>query len=230
MQINFIHKSFLFALAILMFSCNKVNTDIVAKVNNYPISMSELRYWMLLQRAEVYNYYYREYGINDSDDFWEEKIEGKSPLEMLKELALEKAVRIKIQQILALEKGIVDQIDFNQIISKMEGENLRRKEKVEKGEVIYGQLEFTERTYFALEFDKMLLKLKPELLKSELNPSEEELELLVKNKEFPLEDHYGFYKMQYVEENYEQYIDSLVERAEIELNKKNWGAIDADFN
>jgi len=213
-----------------MFACNKENTNIVASVNQYPIYKSELRYWMLLQRAEVYNYYYKEFGIVDSDDFWEQKVEGVSPLEMLKRLALEKAVRCKIQQILALEKGLVDQIDFDEIISKMAVENIRRKEKVENNEVVYGQIEFTERTFFAHEFDKMILKLKPELLKSELKPSEKDLESLIKNKDFSLEDNYGFYQMQYVEENYEQYIDSLVAMAEIEMNTKNWNAVDADFN
>ena len=107
MRVKFLHKSFLLLIAILLFACNKDNTNIIARVNEYPISTSELRYWMMLQRAEVYNYYYEEFGIIDSDDFWEQKIEGNSPLDKLKELALEKAVRCKVQQILALERGIV---------------------------------------------------------------------------------------------------------------------------
>ncbi|MCF8381591.1 MAG: hypothetical protein K9H49_18605 [Bacteroidales bacterium] len=216
-------------LAILVLACNKENTNVIAHVNQYPISKSELKYWMLLQRAEVYIFFYEEYGIIDSDDFWEQKVEGDSPLDKLKELALEKAVRCKAQQILALEKGIVKQIDFDQIISNMDDENKRRKAKVEKGEVVYGQLEFTKRTYFAHEFDKMILKLIPELIKSELKPSEEDLKSLIKNEDFSLEDNYGFYQMQYAEKNYQQYIDGLVEKAEIEINRKNWKAVDAFF-
>ena len=224
------YKCFLLVIITSLFACHRVNNDVVALVNHYPISSSEFKYWMLLQRAEVYNYYYEEYGIIDSDKFWEQKINQKSPLEMLKDLALQKAVRCKIQQILALEKGIVDQIDFDRIISKMEDENQRRKEKVEKGEVIYGALKFTQRTFFAHEFDKMLMSLKVELLKSELKPSEKDLELLIKNKEYPLKDNYGFYQMQYVEENYDQYIDGQVGNAHIEVNTKIWDDIKPIFN
>ena len=185
---------------------------------------------MLLQRAEVYNYFYEKYGVGDSDGFWEHDINGESPLEMLKKLALKKAVRCKVQQILALKKGVVQQIDFDSIMLGMKVENQRRKIKVEKGEVVYGSLKFTNRTFFAYEFDKMRIKLKSELVKEELKPSDEDLQLLVTDTAYSLKDNYGFYQMQYVEENYEKYIDGLVEVAEVVINNRNWNAVDADFN
>jgi hypothetical protein len=95
--------------------------------------------------------------------------------------------------------------------------------------VVYGLSKFTKRTFFAGEFDKMLTKLKSELLKEELKPTEEDLTLLVNDKDYPLKDNYGFYQMQYVEKNYEKYIDSLVEVADVVINNKNWNAIEADF-
>ena len=76
----------------------------------------------------------------------------------------------------------------------------------------------------------MILKLKPELLKEELIPTEEDLKSMVSNADFSLEDNYGFYQMQYVEENYEKYIDELIKNADIEINKNKWDAIDAEFN
>ena len=230
MSFAYSHKIFLICIAFLLFACNRENENAVASVNDYPVTTSELKYWMMLQRAEVYNYYYTEYGINDSDTFWVQKINNESPLEKLKDLAFEKAVRCKIQQILAFEKDLVEEINFDRIISGMKEENKRRKQKVENSGVIYGQIEFTERTYFAHEFDKMILKLKPELLKEELIPTEEDLKSMVSNADFSLEDNYGFYQMQYVEENYEKYIDELIKNADIEINKNKWDAIDAEFN
>ena len=226
-----LYKNLYVVLMTLLFACN-CNTDndnVVARVNDFPISNAELKFWMLLQRAEVYNYFYEKYGVEDSDDFWEQKINGEAPLKMLKKLALKKAVRCKIQQILALKKEVVQQIDFDSIMSKMEEENQRRKEKIEKGEVVYGLSKYTKRTFFVGEFDKMLIKLKSELLKEELKPTEEDLTLLVNDKDYSLKDNYGFYQMRYVEKNYEKYIDSLVEVADVVINNKNWNAIEADF-
>lgn len=227
---SYLYKSALSALLLLAVACSTDNATTVAWVNQYPISDTELEHWMLLQRAEVHNYFYEKYETIDSDDFWETEIEGESPLDLLKELALNKAVRYKTQQILALEKGLNVQIDFDQMILEMQKENQLRKEKIENGEVVYGASKYTTRTFFAHEFDKMIIQLKPMLLKDELKPSEKDLLALVKNEDFPLEENYGFYQLQYVEENYDHFIDSLVSTVEIEISKKNWNAIDAFFN
>jgi len=220
----------LFAISFVLFiSCDKNDANVVAWVNQYPVSNAEFKHWMLLQRAEVHNYYYNKYQHADSEDFWETEKEGQSPLEMLKEMALEKAVRSKIQQIIALEKGIVEHIDFDQMMLEMQEENLKRKTKIEKGEVVYGAKRYTERTYFAHEFDKMVIQLKSALLKEELKPSEKDLKALIKNENFPLEDNRGFYQMQYVKRNYERFIDSLTQIAEVKLNEENWNAMNAFF-
>ena len=220
----------LFALSCaLLVSCNKNDASIIARVNQYPISNAEFEHWMLLQRAAVHNYFYTTYRAADSETFWETEIEGESPLEMLKEMALEKAVRCKVQQIIALEKGIVDHIDFDQLMLEMQEENLKRKTKIEKGEVVYGAKQYTERTYFAHEFDKMVIQLKSALSIDELKPSEKDLAPLIKNENFPLEGNRNFYLMQYVEANYAHYIDSLIQIAEIKLNKENWNEMNAFF-
>lgn len=226
---SYLYTSLLAVTCVFLFSCNKNDGNVIARVNQYPVSKAEFKHWMLLQRAEVHNYFYSKYHATDSEDFWETETEGESPLEMLKELALEKAVRCKVQQILALEKGIVDHIDFDQMMLEMQQENLQRKRKIESGEVVYGAKSYTERTYFAHEFDKMVIQLKSALAKDELKPSEKDLEAIVKNENFPLEDNRSFYQMQYVETKYAHFIDSLTQSAEVKLNMKNWNAMDAFF-
>ncbi len=220
----------LFAISFVLFiSCDRNDANVIAWVNQYPVSSAEFKHWMLLQRAEVHNYYYNKYQLADSEDFWETEKEGQSPLEMLKEMALEKAVRSKIQQIIALEKGIVEHIDFDQMMLEMQEENLKRKTKIEKGEVVYGAKRYTERTYFAHEFDKMVIRLKAALAEDELEAPEKELEAMVQNDNFPLHENQGFYQLQYVEENYNHFIDMMVSKAEIILNDKNWKRINAFF-
>lgn len=224
------YKSTLVALLTLMFACTTHRSEVIAWVNGHPISVSEFEHWMLLQRAGVQNYFYVRYKVADSEDFWEKQIEGETPLIMLKEKALEKAVRCKVQQIVSLEKGLVEHIDFDRMMLEMRKENLDRKNKINSGEVVYGAKQYTERTFFAHEFDKMLIQLKAALSKRELKASEEQLQALVKNENYPLEENRGFYQLQYAEKYYDGFIDSLVNTVDVKLNKQNWNSVKAFFN
>lgn len=226
---SYVYTSLVAISCVFLIACEKNDASIIARVNQYPVSKAEFEHWMLLQRAAVHNYFYTTYNIADSENFWETETAGGSPLEMLKEMALEKAVRCKVQQIMALEKGIVDHIDFDQMMLEMQEENLKRQKKIEKGEIVYGAKRYTERTYFAHEFDKMVIRLKAELVKDELKPSEKQIDALLKNENYPVEANRSFYQMQYVEANYAHFIDSLTQVAEIELNHKNWNAVKAFF-
>lgn len=223
------YNSILVALLALIVACNTDRSKVVAWVNQHPISRSEFEHWMLLERAEVHNYFYKTYNEADSEDFWEKEIDGESPLEMLKERAFEKAVRCKVQQIIALEKGLVKHIDFDQMMEEMKAENLERNNKIERGEVVYGAKSYTRRSYFAHEFDLLTIHLKSELAKDELKASENALQALEKNEDFPLEENLGFYQLQYVEQHFDPFIDSLTAAAEIHLNKRNWRSIHIFF-
>lgn len=211
-----------------MASCYEKKPEIVAWVNIEPIAKSELNHWMLLEKANVYNYFYRTYGVNDSDTFWTQKLGSEIPLEMLKEQALEKVKRCKIQQHLALEKGIIKTTNFDEIVGDMESVNAERKQKVENGEPIYGPLQFTSRTFFFHVFDKMVIELKNELAKNELKPSNEELMQMQKNSGQDSIDNPGFLTMQYVDANYDPYINKLMSTLEVKINRRPYDKLHLD--
>ncbi|MEO9514081.1 MAG: hypothetical protein ABJN84_03110 [Flavobacteriaceae bacterium] len=209
--------SIIFVFLTCVISCQNSDSEIVASLNNEPITKSELKHWMLLGKANVYNYFYRKYDVQDREQFWIEKQGDEIPLEKLKKTALEVAKRYKIQQLLALQKGIVSTINFDEIMLDLEKVNAERKRKVEKGEPIYGPIQFTSRTYFSHVFDKMVIALKNELSKDELKPNNKQLKLL---KEKSNKDMIGFLTMQYVDTNYKAYIDSLTVGSTVKIDKK----------
>lgn len=215
---NYNNIIFLIVLLIAV-GCNKNKPDLVARLDNEPITKLELKHWILLEKANVYNYFYRKYGISDSDNFWTQKLGDESPLDKLKETAMEKAKRCKMQQILALEKGIIKTTNFDEIVGKMKKVNAERKQKVEKGEPIYGPVQFTTRTWFFHVFDKMVIELKNELAKNELKPGNEELMQMQKNSGQVSVDNSGFLTMQYVDNHYDSFIDELMSGVDIELNE-----------
>lgn len=209
---------FLIALFITV-SCGKNEAEIVAYINHEVITVSELKHWMLLEKASVFSYFYRKYRAEDSKNFWTQKQGDEVPIEMLKERALEKAKRCKTQQILALEKGIIETASFDDIIKEMEEVNDNRRKKVDRGEPIYGPIQFTSRTYFSHVFDKMVLQLKDELSKHELKPNKEELLIMERENEQLVIDNPGFFIMHYVDKNYDAYIDKLMTGADFKINE-----------
>lgn len=200
-------------------SCTNNKPKIVAWVSDESITKSELKHWMLLEKASVYSYFYRKYGVSDSDSFWIQKLGDEIPLEKLKSISIEKAKRIKIQQILALEKGIIETANYDEIIDGLENINVERKQKVENGEPIYGPIQFTKRTWFFHVFDKMVIELKDELAKNELKPDCQQLLMMQKGKGQSSNDISGFLTMQYVDENYDIYIDKLMSKTDIKINR-----------
>lgn len=216
---NFTYIIFLVVLLIAV-GCNKTKPTFVAWLDNEAITKSEMKHWMLLEKANVYNYFYRKYKVEDSKHFWTQKKGDEIPLEKLKETAIQKAKRCKIQQLLAREKGIIKTANFDEIVGKMKKVNAERKQKVEKGEPIYGPVQFTTRTWFFHVFDKMVIELKNELAKNELKPGNEELMQMQKNSGQASVDNSGFLTMQYVDSNYEEYIDSLMSATDFKITSE----------
>ena len=184
-----------------------------------------MNHWMLLEKANVYSYFYRKYKVQDNPTFWTEKLGDEIPLEKLKEIALQRVKRCKVQQILALEMGILKTANFDEILNALEEENLNRKRKIEKGEPIYGPKQFTSRTYFFKVFDNMVIKLKNELAKDALKPSESQLKLLQQNVSNTNKDITGFLIMQHVDNNYDAYIDDQMNAIDIQVNKNVYNKI-----
>lgn len=80
---------------------------------------------------------------------WTKPVGDLTPLGVLQERALEQAVRDKTVMILARSHGLLDTVDFSELIASMEAENRERQAAVQRGEVVYGLVRFTLEPYYA---------------------------------------------------------------------------------
>lgn len=152
------------ALTWVIFSAGAVSkTGIVAYINGEPVTIREFSQAMLRNRADIYAYFKQVYGVDDSPEFWTQSHQGETPLEKLKNTALDAIVKIKVQQILAREKGIVQDISYEKFLSDLKAENARRKEAVKNHQVIYGPVEYSEEVFFDIVFSNMVGNLKEKL-------------------------------------------------------------------
>lgn len=156
------------AIAIPIILERRSNNEVVAKVNGIPISALEFKQVVASHRAMTYSYFYQKYGVEDSTDFWTSSYGGENPAAYARKSALDELVRVKLEQSLAREKGILEDLDYGAFRKELEKENARRKEAIRKGQVIYGPEQYGEREYFSYVHSNMVIKLKEKLGEKEL--------------------------------------------------------------
>jgi len=137
----------------------------VVMVNGEPISVRLFQRRMVRNRASAYQYFRQKYGAEDSADFWTTPYDGEAPLEWIKQKTLDECVRIKIEQVLARDHGVIADAGYGAFLSSLERENERRRKALAAGEPIYGPQQYAEDTYFTYSFTNMVLELKKRLSK-----------------------------------------------------------------
>lgn len=138
----------------------------VAEVNGYRITAEEYGIALSENRALVYDYFSRKYGASDSKDFWDTSLNGEKPSDLLKQRALEQCTRYKIQQILAKEQALIDDIGYKEIRRLWIQENKRREDAVNQGKVIYGPTQYGESEYYRYLLGNLVIGIKDHLKKS----------------------------------------------------------------
>ncbi|BBH22307.1 hypothetical protein Back11_36520 [Paenibacillus baekrokdamisoli] len=134
--------------------------EIVATVNGEPIRYGELEILMLRQRSDVIQYFYDKYNAEDSTQYWTTAFGKERPIDRLKSAALAEAKKIKIQQIIARNEGVVQRIDYSDFRNDWIQENDRRKRAAAQKQMIYGPLQYDENTYYEYLFSNMVLQVK----------------------------------------------------------------------
>lgn len=148
--------------------------DTVAVIDNEEVTVQEFRQQILSVRGEVMAYFREKYGAESGQGFWTNSYGGEIPSEVAKEKAMAQVIKNKEQLILAKNKGFLKNAGYKDILKEMKAENKRRKNAVRAGEVIYGQLEFNEETYFEYVMAGIERELK-ESMSEQWNVTEQEI-------------------------------------------------------
>ncbi|NOU62703.1 hypothetical protein GC096_01415 [Paenibacillus sp. LMG 31461] len=173
--------------------------QIVATVNGEPIRVSE---FMLIMNnnyvAKTYNYFTNKYGVKDYQDFWSTRYGNEKPIDYAKSLTLKEWIRIKSEQILMKQYGVVSDMTYESFLNELEKENNRRKTAVENKQVIYGPVEYSEYQYFSHIFTNDVIELKKILGKEKFKMTENELK-----------DAYEQLKEKYFRESYDIKVEKI---------------------
>ena len=97
------------------------------------------------------------------------------PIKKKKKITLNECIKIKVQQILAKEKKIIDNINYSEFIKRYQNENERRKQALKNKKIVYGTASFTVDTYFNYTFSIMVEQLKQRLAEKDFDIQEDDL-------------------------------------------------------
>lgn len=102
--------------------------------------------------------------------------------EEIQQLALEEAVRIKVQQIEAKKHGIIKAFSYKNFKKQLEEENQRREKALKNGEKVYGPVSFDESAFYDYTLSNTVIKLKEALAGDTFVPAAGELKKLYESK------------------------------------------------
>jgi len=123
---------------------------VVATVNGFPITLREFRQSVPAVRADALQGLIIQ-GADQSDpDFWNTPVGGTTPVQAIRDAALEAAVHKKIIQIMAYEYGLIDDISYSRFFADMETEREQRADDLANNRPVFGSVHDREHESFAL--------------------------------------------------------------------------------
>jgi len=117
-------------------------------VDGEEIAEAELRLHMERNRALVADEYRRQYGAETDEDFWTRRYGDGTPDERLRAVAGEHAARTKVEQMIACESGVLNDIGYDAFMRALETENERRAEASASKQIVYGPIRFEPNVFY----------------------------------------------------------------------------------
>ncbi|WP_152395022.1 peptidylprolyl isomerase [Paenibacillus guangzhouensis] len=146
--------------------------DAIATVNGVPISIAEFNRAIRLNKSQVIHYFQNTYHAEQTKQFWTTAFHGEIPAEMLKKKALEESVRIKVRQLLAKERGALQEVSYQGFLQQLQQENQRRAQAISNNQVVYGPAQYDEDSYFEYVISNVTLAAKRQMLQTVLQQNE----------------------------------------------------------
>lgn len=147
------------------------------EINGNKIDKEEFLDAVSRRRYEVTAYFTGKEGGGTDAGFWEREIDGEIPYRKLADAAVEELKYFHAVYGLAREKGYVEDDSYASFLKRWESENALRKEKIEKGETVYGLSEYTKELYLEYETDTIQKSYCQDLKNEGMEVTEEDREL-----------------------------------------------------
>lgn len=231
------NKKWILVLLILLFKqlvfaqYSKTESQILCLVNDIPISIEEFKHFAIQERSSVIQFFRRNYKLEYCDNYWSKSCYGITPKDLLIKKTLDTLISIKIQQNLAKEYGLVDDISYSGFLINLSIENKRRIEDKNFNKPIYGPVQYSVMSYYNYRFSNMVILLKKKLNDELFKITEDKLIELYQEEgnshgDSSFVDCKEIIKSKYLDKFYYELISNLLSIARIETNLETINSIE----
>jgi hypothetical protein len=133
---------------------------VIATVNDFNITENEFEQYLHESRTVVISDFIRKYELTEiSPGFWEKDFDGTKPKDVLKKVALQKAIYQKTRLVYMYEKGIIESPDYKFFLKKY-SDFCENRNNSATSDIKYGPVQFSERDYFDYWYSNSIIELK----------------------------------------------------------------------
>ncbi len=197
------------------------NKDVIFYVNDYPIYKQEVQIIAKdLKMSQRQSFAEKSNQDLENLDF-SKNVEGKTGYEYYAQAVIDKLVRIKVIQIDAKENGLYKNIDFKDIQKELKQNNQNRAEDKSENKVVYGLVQYDEEEYYDYVNTNLYIQNQRYLEKTGVLTTTEEEKKAKYNEDptkfdsNPYEEVHTFVANVVLTEKYENYINSLIDKAKL---------------
>jgi len=189
-------------------------------VNRYAVSAEEFRWFMLQERAYVFQDVKTKCNIDYGKDFWNRDCAGTTPKKIIEKRTIDRIVRDKVQQLLFKDLGLIQDASYSAFLENLEKLNASRERAVQLGQVIYGPVRYSALQYYGHWMATLQIQAKEKLAQERLGVTDEQLQALARKKwpNRPYEKNKELVKAKYVDQAYQKLVDEMVAKAMVRTN------------
>jgi PPIC-type PPIASE domain len=140
-----------------------LNEQIVLTIDDYEVTYSEFIPFLQNRKALTANYFKEKYNVEYNKDFWTSDYHGENPLEQAKQNAVDDLLKIKIEQMVMKENGVIQDISYESFLNSLDNENDQRKEKLKNNQPIYGPTQYGAFEFYSysqsINYQKLIHKM-----------------------------------------------------------------------
>lgn len=133
---------------VLIFSFSRSDDIVIFCVDSEPVYSQEAEFVISRERLSVRNQIINEYDVPDGEFSWDAEYGEMTAIGRLRETVITECTQNKIIQIIAKETGVAERIDYPSIRDMNEEDTQAREERIQAGEVIYGNTAYQEAEFY----------------------------------------------------------------------------------
>ncbi|WP_127595031.1 peptidylprolyl isomerase [Paenibacillus lautus] len=153
--------------------------EVVLTIDDEPVTVQEFQFFLRQNKAWTTSYFKQKYNADYSEDFWTSAYEGETPLDYARQKTVQDVTRIKTEQSLMKQHGIIQDGSYASFLRDLAAENETRQEKIREGQPIYGPQQYGADSFYSYTLSMNYQRLIDTLVKQTRNSlGDEELKAL----------------------------------------------------